>query len=46
MYILYVCAHSATGWLIMKAVLCAVRLDPCGGWNPSESGDYLLKGVM
>lgn len=30
---------SATGWLTMKAVLCAVRLDPCGGWNLSESGD-------
>lgn len=22
----------------MKAVLCAVRLDPCGGWSLSESG--------
>lgn len=35
--------HSATGWLTMKAVLCAVRLDPCGGWSLSESGECPLK---
>lgn len=26
----------------MKVVLCAVRLDPCGGWSLSESGDRPL----